>query len=997
MNAALDRDIRQLLAFNTLQRLDRIEEAAVRFTFDAGNIYLSVFAEAMDHLDASPFREHDTELLRLAQVFEVFTQVSVPGVNVRSAALMTAALYWLSGYSANALVVSRVLRRAGTTLSSVEELMVRLFERRIDEELEGDAAVIYRPFRLYLLSGRDVLATRALVEASKLQEAYLRNGYVDGYVIASILVYVLRRLSTISFWESVHNNSTASNWNWRRYVLSQHRIGHILLDLWPSQRLAISKGLLDNTSSLVITTPTSSGKTKMTEFAFINDLQTDKNKRCLYLAPFRALVGEIEADLGRTFAQLGIPVASLYGGSETNELEVELSNRARVVIATPEKMAAVLKLSGSSLAEYGLIVLDEGHLLDSYQRGVPFELQISSLIPKLNDSNRIIMLSAVLPNADEIAQWIGGSVDKLATDSWQPTSTRIGEITRSSAGVLRLDYVLEAGEPLEEEFFVPRLISPETWSERNPQTHRLRQHTFPDEDNGSIAAALAFQFLRTGPVIVYAQQPRWATSVVNAMLERIDLQRPIDTHLVDDDNRTSVNELYAYVARRMGRDSIQAMAVQAGIGLHHGKVPQSIRVVIEEAFRRQALRLLVATNTIAQGVNFPARTVIMHSLPRADSSIRDFWNLVGRAGRATKETSGEVLVLRTGTLTKSGLRRFLDRRHIEPVNSPILQFVQSVLNNYPLVSDEAIGTLLANNAGEPILAPGIRAIDAHLLEVLTEDLPPDAVDPAINILVNDLLATRQATRLDAINGTEIAIGVRSLFESRRRNVLQRVPAAVNRRRYSRTALSVDSSLALDNLLPALRESLERSPAITAQAILDIATIACVCVELAGQNPIVVSNAGLAWIESGDYSTVQLAAGASIGALEDVVEYVEDVLVNRLPWVVNGMTRLFEEGLVQDENLPEWFQFLPQFLRYGVNTSELVWTMSLGIPDRRFAEFLIGEYRRDQGHTPRDFNAVPDWALNNRAALMKAIQVDWPVYFVQILDRSLDRYSLLRTP
>ena len=95
--------------------------------------------------------------------------------------------------------------------------------------------------------------------------------------------------------------------------------------------------------------PTSAGKTKMTELAFVNDLFTDSQRKCLYLAPFRALVSEVEQSISFTLSALGFQVTSLYGGSEANELEVMLYNISRVIIATPEKIAAVLKITGGKL------------------------------------------------------------------------------------------------------------------------------------------------------------------------------------------------------------------------------------------------------------------------------------------------------------------------------------------------------------------------------------------------------------------------------------------------------------------------------------------------------------------------------------------------------------------------------------------------------------------------------------------------------------------------
>ncbi len=206
-----------------------------------------------------------------------------------------------------------------------------------------------------------------------LEEGAFRSHWASEYIACCFLRMVVRELTQTSLWASIRASASAREETWRTYATYQLSRPTPLVDLWPCQRAAIAGGLLDGASSMVIQMPTSAGKTKLTELAFVNDLFTHEDAKCLYIAPFRALVTEVGNEIGQTMGALGIPVASLCGGSEANELELELTNLARVVIATPEKIAAVLRHSGHSLLDFGTIVLDEGHLLDSWQRGTAYE------------------------------------------------------------------------------------------------------------------------------------------------------------------------------------------------------------------------------------------------------------------------------------------------------------------------------------------------------------------------------------------------------------------------------------------------------------------------------------------------------------------------------------------------------------------------------------------------------------------------------------------------
>lgn len=998
-------DLKQLFSHGVLERFDRLQEADVQFTYSPTDVYLSCFSSAMElAADAEPLGVSPT-LLKYAQALERFVVDPHTPIDPVRAAMVSATIYWVAGYTANSTVIARRVLGSDRPLSPSETDLASLLAHTTtlpEGPIQGLSGFFGTGDRAALEQSRSLIEER--------QARFLAEGDQRDYVTNSLLRMVLDGLEVRSFWHYVREHSTASVEDWRGYADALAPVEPVARELWPSQRRAIEAGLLDGRSSLVIRTPTSSGKTKLTEFAFANDLLTDPTRRCLYLAPFRALVTEVESSLGQRLALANFAVASLYGGSEANALEARLNEVASVVIATPEKMAAVLSYSGATLSEFHTVVIDEGHLLDSRSRGAAFEIQLARLRPLLADTNRVIFLSAVLPNAGDIAGWLVRDSRLLVDEHWQPATSRIGLVRWPKGGAARLRYLSGTSEPLLDEFFVPRVFEATEWRERSEETGRLRTHRFPQRgDNGSIAAALAFRAVASGPVIIFASRPDWATGIARRILARLALNRPIETNLVTDENEEALAQLREFLATVVGEESVVARAAGAGFAIHHSGVPQAARLVIEDAFRSQTLRLLIATNTIAQGVNFPARTVIVHSFPQTDAPVRDFWNLAGRAGRAMMETEGDVIILATGSLRPSTLRRFLDPRRIEPAESTILQLVRQVLEQYPAVTNETLAAIGEDE--ERDFSDVLRAIDSELLQRTLEDVALEDFD--VGSVVTDLLATHQATALDALDGTDLAAAVWSLFDVRRTRLADRIPETPRRRLFARSGLSVDGSEAIEAQLEDLWEVLGPDTPLNRESLSRLFEALSRAPEAQGLDPKKAAAVAETWIRSGTYAAVHHEHGGAVGDLDAVVKFIDQEICYRIPWVLTGLLRLAEtdaapEGIEPVDGLdwllgdvvgparfPDWLGALPDFLRYGVDDETLVWVNSMGLPTRGYAQWVIDRFREANGAVPANIGALVAWLVESADALAGDSDAAWPEFFSRTLRATATRYRRIQ--
>src|SRR5207245_2020745 len=157
------------------------------------------------------------------------------------------------------------------------------------------------------------------------------------------------------------------------------------VDLWPSQVDAASRAV-DQTDDLVVSLPTSAGKTRIAELCILRCIAG--GKRVVFVTPLRALSAQVERTLARTFRPLGIAVSSLYGASGVAVADVATLQSAQIVLATPEKLDFAIRQEPSVIDDVGLIVLDEGHMIGLGPREVRYEVLVQRLLRRTDAVGR---------------------------------------------------------------------------------------------------------------------------------------------------------------------------------------------------------------------------------------------------------------------------------------------------------------------------------------------------------------------------------------------------------------------------------------------------------------------------------------------------------------------------------------------------------------------------------------------------------------------------------
>jgi hypothetical protein len=469
-------------------------------------------------------------------------------------------------------------------------------------------------------------------------------------------------------------------------------------ELWPAQRLLGEKGVYKGKSA-VIQMPTSAGKTKSAELIIRSAFLAERTNVAVIIAPFRSLCREISDSLSKSFLDENVLINQLNDVPQIDGFDEELFAQifssieldepaSSIVVSTPEKFVYLLRHKPELADQISLVIYDEGHQFDTGQRGVTYELLLTSLKQKLNPATQHVLISAVLSNADSIGEWLYAE---------EGTSVNGSECLSTERSVAFCSWIGQRGQfhyvkplnPNQEEFFVPRVL------ERLPITMRVRerkQRFFPDKDKkSSIAAYLGVKLSQHGPVAIFCGTKSTVGSICKmlsfAAERNIELNFPIS---VSSDEE--ILKMAKLSSLHLGVTSVLTKAISLGVLPHSSNVPNGIRISVEYAMEHGLGRCVVCTSTLAQGVNLPIKYLIVSGVFQGQKRIstRDFHNLLGRAGRSGKHTEGSVIFTDTELFDKrrstqrwqwGNMQAMLDPAQSEHCSSSLLNLVKPFDND----------------------------------------------------------------------------------------------------------------------------------------------------------------------------------------------------------------------------------------------------------------------------------------------------------------------------
>jgi ATP-dependent RNA helicase HelY len=455
--------------------------------------------------------------------------------------------------------------------------------------------------------------------------------------------------------------------------------------------------------SVMVAAPTGTGKTVVAEFGIYESFR--RAGKVIYTTPIKALSNQKFRDLRAIY---GNEVGLLTG-------DVTENRDARVVVMTTEVLRNMLLQTPWDLDLVDCIIFDEIHFLADPERGTTWEEAII-LCP---EHVQLICLSATVTNADEIAAWISRTHRpiRLITHTQRAVPLALyyfvdGELHRSvdHNGTLIKDFANVGGELRRQ-------------ARRGGSNRRLQERETAEMDEPQpreIVDELAKRDMLPAIYFLFSRND------CQAYAERLALMRP---HLVSDEQAIRIESTIAsYLAamRPEDHDLEQVRAVTSlarrGLGFHHAGLLPVLKQLVEVLFSRGLMQVVFATDTLALGVNMPARTVVIGRMTKWDGRRRrilisnEFQQMAGRAGRRGMDAFGHVVVPYSPWIT---FREMLEvaTGPLQPVRSAFAVRYNTVLNLWDPPHGDRVRAMLQQSLAQFQTSQRIRQLEDDIVEV----------------------------------------------------------------------------------------------------------------------------------------------------------------------------------------------------------------------------------------------------------------------------------------
>lgn len=386
---------------------------------------------------------------------------------------------------------------------------------------------------------------------------------------------------------------------------------------------------VEDGKGVLVAAPTGAGKTVVGEFAAFSALS--QGKKCFYTTPIKALSNQKYFEFVERFGE--DRVGLLTGDTNINA-------EAEVLVMTTEVLRNMLYANSSTLSNLGSVVMDEVHYLADKFRGAVWE----EVLIHLMESVQVISLSATVSNAEEFGEWLGevrGSTEVIVSEV-RP----IPLYQHVLIGNRLIDLFSEPGK------VNPEILGLEREALRRVRGPRGRRDRFGDSESRLTRADIIDKLQRENllPAITFIFSRAGCDAAVKQCLHA-------GIKLTSAEERLEIVNTAARYTQNLAEEDLDVLgyrewllALERGIAAHHAGLLPSFKGAVEDLFKRGLVKAVFATETLALGINMPARTVVLEKLTKwngeAHVSITpgEYTQLTGRAGRRGIDIEGNAVV-----------------------------------------------------------------------------------------------------------------------------------------------------------------------------------------------------------------------------------------------------------------------------------------------------------------------------------------------------------------
>lgn len=529
---------------------------------------------------------------------------------------------------------------------------------------------------------------------------------------------------------------------WADWLLSQSQSRPFL---WVNHQKAVKTGYLNRGRSMVMTSPTGSGKTTLSVLKIAATLCAGES--VIYLAPTHALVDQVKNDLS---AQIGgLEAVNVVEDVALDELGDRLPPFS---VMTPERCLALLGFAPELFDKVGLLVFDEFHLISADDpatsskvsaRAIDAMLALLTFLRHRKEAD-LLLLSAMVANGPEIARWLRTVTSREVEafdDPWKPTRQLRSCVIYDRSDVLEAERAASKGKTKAMQKKVaaqplglfsltsgwhpqrPEKLVVQALTDRRPPLYKNKNGKLTSNRN-EVAAQIAADYAAAGKrVIVFCNDTKACRSVANQVN---NLLAPA-TIALDE----TQEEMRKSVLKDVGKVEATFDPTGCRAAIHHGDLLPLERRLTENVFRARrdtessdlGLDVVAATSTIAQGLNLPCDVVILagtdrsaiddpNGYPRADLRPHEILNALGRAGRAAYAATGIAIVVPAQPIR-------VEKENLDLPSEGILKTVFSEKDACEDVYDP-IELLLDRIEVSADPDPKVQSIIRHLSAVTTE-------------------------------------------------------------------------------------------------------------------------------------------------------------------------------------------------------------------------------------------------------------------------------------
>lgn len=569
------------------------------------------------------------ELLNLVHGLEIFNErwrkSDFVGVNRNDNALYVAVIYYLCNYEAVAAMYIRECRLENLRTDAAQMIYYIISGGDCSgKEIEnhGIKAWLTKGDNAELLKFKTLLKERA---------EQMNYDNADDFFDSQLLLHVLNKFQEDNIRKDLYTFDNTVSWNhYLKYTFRKH-----IFSFLPSQREALHKGLLSYNRSFSLRMPTSAGKSYITELLIYQELQKTPNAKILYLAPLRSLGHELREKYKSISSQLGFTYRSLYGGSSMTGTEAILAE-ADLFITTPETFMSLEGSIDDILRQFTLVICDEGQLIESVGRGLDYEMLLSRL--RKQEHVRFLFISAIIPNIGDINTWLGGTVGEVGESNYRPCTIRFGVASTDKTSIT---------------LHVYENVNKKSLFDFTSFVNKDESKGFKLDTQKNRACLMAMKSLDAGSVMLYstfkkkeynASCYKYGECIAN-IIQKGKLPSP--RSFLNTNQRNLLDLLCEFTEYNFGTDYYETNFMKEGFAVHTGSLPQEMREIVETGYEKGALRMIICNSTLAEGVNFPIRTLVLgdirHPSGKGWMEREVLMNVIGRVGRAGRETYGFVI------------------------------------------------------------------------------------------------------------------------------------------------------------------------------------------------------------------------------------------------------------------------------------------------------------------------------------------------------------------